>query len=50
MEKVKLGDIGQVITGNTPSKKNKEFYNSKDINFFKPSDIDENKINLLVTG
>lgn len=50
MEKVKLGDIGQVITGNTPSKKNKEFYNSKDINFFKPSDIDENKINLLINS
>ena len=50
MEKVKLGDIGQIITGNTPSKKNKEFYNSKDISFFKPGDIDENQINLLINS
>ncbi len=50
MEKVKLGDLGQVITGNTPSKKNKEFYNSRDINFFKPGDIDENQINLLINS
>ena len=50
MEKVKLGDIGQIITGNTPSKKNKEFYDSKDINFFKPGDRDENQINLLINS
>lgn len=48
MEKVKLGDLGEIVTGNTPSKKNKEFYDSSDICFFKPGDIKENQINLLI--
>ena len=47
MEKVKLKDLGEICTGNTPSKKNKEFYKSNDICFFKPSDIDEDNIKLL---
>ena len=36
MKKVKLGDLGKIITGNTPSKKLLEFYNSNDIPFIKP--------------
>ena len=47
MEKVKLKDLGEICTGNTPSKKNKEFYKNNDICFFKPSDIDEDNIKLL---
>ena len=35
----KLGDIGKVITGNTPSTKDEENYSSKDYCFVKPSDI-----------
>ena len=27
---VKLGDVGEIVTGNTPPTKNKEFYNSDD--------------------
>ena len=39
MKKVKLGDLGKIITGNTPSKKLLEFYNSNDIPFIKPDDF-----------
>ena len=31
MEKVRLGDIGTIITGNTPSKKKLEYYINKSI-------------------
>lgn len=41
---MKLKDIGTIITGNTPSKKNNEYYESDDILFVKPSDIEENYI------
>ncbi len=44
---MKLKEIGLIITGNTPSKANKEFYNSRDIKFFKPSDLRENIVNEL---
>lgn len=44
---MKLKDLGAIVTGNTPSKSNKEFYNSKDINFFKPSDFKEDIVNEL---
>lgn len=48
MEWVKLGDVGKIITGNTPSKKNKSYYDSPDINFVSPGDIVENnRINEL---
>ena len=39
MKKVKLGDLGKIITGNTPSKKLLEFYNSNDFPFIKPDDF-----------
>lgn len=35
----KLKELGEILTGNTPSKNNTEFYNSKDIMFIKPDDI-----------
>ena len=41
MEKVRLKDIGTIVTGNTPSKKKSEYYINKDICFFKPSDIED---------
>ena len=44
---MKLKDIGTIVTGNTPSKKNNEYYESKDILFIKPSDIEENYITSL---
>lgn len=51
MEWVKLGEIGEIITGNTPSKKNKEFYLTEDINFISPADIkDFKKINFLYSS
>lgn len=45
IKKMKLKDVGIVITGNTPSKKNKEYYNSNDINFFTPIDFEDGRIN-----
>lgn len=39
MEWVRLGDLGEIVTGNTPSKKNSEYYDNKDIPFIGPSDI-----------
>ena len=39
MRKVLIKDVGKVITGNTPSKKNAEFYDSDDIGFVKPDGI-----------
>ena len=39
MKKVKLDKLGKIITGNTPSKKILEFYDSNDIPFIKPDDF-----------
>ncbi len=36
LKKVKIGDLGEIYTGNTPSKKINEFYDSQDIMFIKP--------------
>ena len=44
---MKLYEIGTIITGNTPSKNNDEYYGSDDIMFIKPSDIDEKYITNL---
>ncbi|SHH49494.1 restriction endonuclease subunit S [Tepidibacter thalassicus] len=46
-KKVKLKEIGKIITGNTPSKKNDEYYNSNDIMFIKPNDINTEKVSIL---
>lgn len=39
MKKVKLGEIGKIITGCTPSTKKSEYYESNDYMFVGPSDI-----------
>lgn len=43
----KLGDIGQIITGNTPKTADAENYASNDICFVKPSDISDDEITQL---
>lgn len=44
---VKLGDLGQIITGNTPKTSEQENYNSNDICFIKPSDFNEENISFI---
>ena len=44
---MKLYEIGTIITGNTPSRKIKEYYESNDIMFIKPGDIEEKYITNL---
>ena len=46
-EKIQLNNIGQIITGSTPSTKNHEYYNSPDICFIKPGDIDGDNISFI---
>ncbi|MEV6958705.1 restriction endonuclease subunit S [Streptomyces sp. NPDC051207] len=38
--KVPLGDIGECVTGSTPSKANADYWNSEDVPFYTPSEID----------
>ncbi len=45
ISKMKLKDVGIIVTGNTPSKKNKDYYDSNDINFFTPTDFEDGRIN-----
>lgn len=45
--RVKLGELGKIITGNTPKTSETENYNSNDICFIKPSDISENDITYI---
>ena len=40
-----MKDLGEIITGNTPSKKNEAFWNSGDICFVKPDIISDNGVN-----
>lgn len=47
--KVKLKELGSISTGNTPSKSNPKFYESKDIGFVKPDIISDNKIDSIAT-
>lgn len=47
MKKVFIKEIGKVITGNTPSKKNEEFYDTSDIGFVKPDGIAATGITLV---
>ena len=42
---IMIKDLGEIITGNTPSKKNEEFWNSGDICFVKPDIISDNGVN-----
>lgn len=45
--RVKIKDIGYVITGNTPSKNDTNLWNSSDIGFVKPDIIEENKVTYI---
>jgi type I restriction enzyme S subunit len=38
-EVARLGEIGNIITGNTPSKSNKEYWENGEIDFIKPPDL-----------
>lgn len=42
--KVSIGELGTVVTGNTPSKSNYNYWNSKDICFVKPDEIGDTGI------
>lgn len=46
-EKKTLGEIGQIITGSTPSTKDSRNYDSDDIPFFKPGDLNDYSVNEL---
>jgi len=47
---VRLGEVGTIITGSTPKTSNENNYSSDDLSFFKPGDINENRVNLLSTS
>ena len=42
--KVRLGDVGKIITGSTPKTSDSNNYDSNDIPFIKPSDISDDEI------
>ena len=44
---VKLGDVGLIVTGNTPPTKNIEYYENADIAFYKPNDLKEYTVSKL---
>ena len=46
-EMVRLGDVGKVLTGNTPKTSDENNYDSRDVCFYKPGDFDENKVKIL---
>lgn len=46
----KLGEVGQVITGSTPTTKDERNYSSKDVCFFKPSDLSSAKLTELTSS
>jgi type I restriction enzyme S subunit len=46
-EKTPIGNVGEVLTGTTPSMKRAEFYDSEDILFIKPGDIKENTVQVI---
>ncbi|MDK0615809.1 restriction endonuclease subunit S [Clostridium perfringens] len=50
LKNVKLKELGEIYTGSTPSKKNKEFYNSEDIMFIKPDILDFDIVNIGVSN
>ena len=45
---VMMKELGEIITGNTPSKKTEEFWNSEDICFVKPDNIADNGVSEIV--
>ncbi|NGU54053.1 restriction endonuclease subunit S [Clostridium perfringens] len=50
LKNVKLKELGEIFTGSTPSKKNKEFYNSEDIMFIKPDILAFDIVNIGVSN
>ena len=46
-KKVKLGDICEVITGNTPSKKIKEYWDKDEVSFITPPELKYEGINYI---
>ena len=40
---VRLGEVNEVITGNTPSKNEESFWENKDISFIKPDDLSQGR-------
>ena len=42
-----MEEVGRIVTGNTPSTKDNRNYDSKDVCFIKPSDIEKDGISLL---
>ena len=45
--KIMIKELGEIITGSTPSKKTEEFWNSDDICFVKPDIIPDNGVNII---
>ncbi len=45
-----IGEVGEVLTGTTPSMKKEEYYERDDILFIKPGDIPENTISGIDTA
>ncbi|OCL27591.1 hypothetical protein U472_03290 [Orenia metallireducens] len=43
-EKVKLGDVAEIITGSTPRKKNKEYWEGGDIPFITPAQLSDDTV------
>ncbi|MGG1660901.1 restriction endonuclease subunit S [Brevibacillus sp. NRS-1366] len=49
-KKYKLVDIGKIVTGNTPSKSNCLYYDSKDILFVKPDDLSVDRVSHITSS
>jgi len=47
---VRLGDVGTIITGNTPKTSDEKNYSSNDLSFIKPSDISEQGVVSLASS
>ena len=48
MKEYLIKDLGKVVTGNTPSKKIKEYYDNEDLAFIKPDGIKFNEITPII--
>ena len=48
-QEVRLGEVGKIITGKTPSSKSKEFWGD-DINFITPSDMKQDSKYITCTA
>ena len=49
-KKVKISDLGKILTGNTPSTKCEEYYSSNDVMFIRPDDLRQNTLNKINTS